>query len=47
MAVSPSNGDQAIPETVAEVKDKDTVKNEDPSEHVANGKGISFSGHFW
>ncbi|KFO53448.1 Protein CASC4, partial [Corvus brachyrhynchos] len=37
-AVSPSNGDQAIPETAAEVEDKDTVKNEDPSEHVANGK---------
>nr|XP_054497913.1 protein GOLM2 isoform X1 [Agelaius phoeniceus] len=37
-AVSPSNGDQAIPETVAEVEDKDIVKNEEPSEHVANGK---------
>ncbi|NXK67532.1 CASC4 protein, partial [Sylvietta virens] len=37
-AVSPSNGDQAIPETVAEVEDKDIVKNEEPSEHAANGK---------
>lgn len=44
-AVSPSNGDQAVPETVAEVEDKDMVKNEEPSEHVANGKGISFFGH--
>uniref|UniRef100_A0A8C0UBY2 Protein GOLM2 n=1 Tax=Cyanistes caeruleus TaxID=156563 RepID=A0A8C0UBY2_CYACU len=37
-AVSPSNGDQAIPETVAEVEDKVVVKNEERSEHVANGK---------
>ncbi|KAL9838001.1 LOW QUALITY PROTEIN: protein GOLM2 [Geothlypis trichas] len=37
-AVSPSNGDQAVAETVAEVEDKDMVKNEEPSEHVANGK---------
>ncbi|KAM4893412.1 protein GOLM2 isoform 1-T1 [Sylvia borin] len=37
-AVSPSNGDQAAAETVAEVQDKDIVKNEEPSEHAANGK---------
>ncbi|NXW79346.1 CASC4 protein, partial [Hirundo rustica] len=37
-AVSPSNGDQAIPEAAAEVEGKDIVKNEEPSEHVANGK---------
>ncbi|NXM76834.1 CASC4 protein, partial [Serilophus lunatus] len=35
--VSPSN-DQAIPEAVAEGEDKDTVKNEEPSEHAVNGK---------
>ncbi|XP_066184243.1 protein GOLM2 isoform X2 [Sylvia atricapilla] len=37
-AVSPSNGHQAAPETVAEVQDKDVVKNEEPSENAANGK---------
>ncbi|NXI29182.1 CASC4 protein, partial [Sterrhoptilus dennistouni] len=37
-AVSPSNGGQAVPETVAEVEEKDTVKNEEPSEHAADGK---------
>uniref|UniRef100_A0A8C9NIR5 Protein GOLM2 n=1 Tax=Serinus canaria TaxID=9135 RepID=A0A8C9NIR5_SERCA len=37
-AVSPSNGDQAIPGAVAEMEDKDIVKNEEPSEHGANGK---------
>lgn len=42
--MSPSNGEQAVPEAAAEVEDKDTVKNEEPSEHVANGKGISL---FW
>ncbi|NXA05051.1 CASC4 protein, partial [Sapayoa aenigma] len=36
--VSPSNDNQAVPETVAEGEDKDTVKNEEPSEHVANDK---------
>uniref|UniRef100_A0A8D2PSN2 Protein GOLM2 n=1 Tax=Zosterops lateralis melanops TaxID=1220523 RepID=A0A8D2PSN2_ZOSLA len=37
-AVSPSNGGQAVPEAVAEGEDKDTVKNEEPSEHAADGK---------
>lgn len=37
-AVSPSNGGQAVPEAAAEVEDKDSGKNEEPSEHVANGK---------
>ncbi|NXF00988.1 CASC4 protein, partial [Smithornis capensis] len=36
--VSPSNDDQAVPDTVAGGEDKDTVKNEEPSEHVVNGK---------
>ncbi|NWI49053.1 CASC4 protein, partial [Calyptomena viridis] len=36
--VSPSNGDQAVPQAAAEGEHKDTVKNEEPSEHVGNGK---------
>lgn len=40
--VSPNNDDQAISKTVPEAEDKNTVKNEQPSDHVVNGKGISF-----
>ncbi|XP_075288265.1 protein GOLM2 isoform X2 [Opisthocomus hoazin] len=36
--VSPNNGDQALPKMVPEAEDKDTVKNEHPSDHLVNGK---------
>uniref|UniRef100_A0A8C8AAZ8 Protein GOLM2 n=1 Tax=Otus sunia TaxID=257818 RepID=A0A8C8AAZ8_9STRI len=36
--VSPSNDDQAISKTVPEAEDKNSVKNEQPSDHVVNGK---------
>uniref|UniRef100_A0A8C0EGL9 Protein GOLM2 n=1 Tax=Bubo bubo TaxID=30461 RepID=A0A8C0EGL9_BUBBB len=36
--VSPSNDDQAISKTVPEAEDKNGVKNEQPSDHVVNGK---------
>lgn len=36
--VSPNNDDQAISKTVPEAEDKNTVKNEQPSDHVVNGK---------
>lgn len=40
--MSPSNDDQAISKTVPEAEDKTAVKNEQPSDHGVNGKGISF-----
>ncbi|XP_064013853.1 protein GOLM2 isoform X3 [Pogoniulus pusillus] len=36
--VSPSNDDQAVSKTVPEAEDENTVKNEQPSDRVANGK---------
>ncbi|NXW29992.1 CASC4 protein, partial [Phaetusa simplex] len=36
--VSPNNDDQAISKTAPEAEDKNTVKNEQPSDHVVNGK---------
>ncbi|KAM6352468.1 protein GOLM2 isoform 4-T4 [Alca torda] len=36
--ISPDNDDQAMSKTVPEAEDKNTVKNEQPSDHVVNGK---------
>ncbi|KAM9638071.1 protein GOLM2 isoform 2-T2 [Morphnus guianensis] len=38
--VSPHNDDQAISKTVPEAEDKNTVKNEQPSDRVVNGKAL-------
>ncbi|XP_069654828.1 protein GOLM2 isoform X2 [Haliaeetus albicilla] len=38
--VSPHNDDQAISKTVPEAVDKNTVKNEQPSDRVVNGKAL-------
>lgn len=40
--VNPNSDDQAISKTVTETEDKNAEKNEQPSDHVVNGKGISF-----